>query len=110
MTKKLASFCVLLLLITAVPTVALADDGRFVTAWQSYAQDNSRYGIFAENGRIIGSADYNNDGTVDFRDYAILADQWLEEGSALPADLIFDNKIDQRDLAEFAQQWLTQIE
>ena len=47
---------------------------------------------------------------VDFRDYAILADQWLEEAPALPADLIFDNKIDQRDLAEFARQWLTQIE
>jgi hypothetical protein len=23
--------------------------------------------------------DINNDGTVDFRDYAILADKWLEE-------------------------------
>ncbi len=92
------------------PAVALANDGRFVTAWQSYGQDNSRYGIFAENGRIIGSADYNNDDTVDFRDYAIFADQWLEEAPALSADLIFDNKIDQRDLAEFARQWLTRSE
>jgi hypothetical protein len=92
------------------PAVALADDDSFVTAWQSYAQDSSRYGIFAETGRIIGSADFNDDGFVDLHDYNILADQWLEEGTALPADLIFDNRIDERDLAEFCRQWLAQSE
>lgn len=88
------------------PTVALAEDGRFVAAWQSYGQDGSRYGIFAETGQIVGSADFNDDGLVDLQDYNILADQWLEEGPALPADLIFDNRIDERDLAEFCRQWL----
>ncbi|MHC4327591.1 MAG: hypothetical protein ACYSWW_05655 [Planctomycetota bacterium] len=43
---------------------------------------------------------------MDFLDYSILADQWLEEGAILPADLIYDNRIDEQDLAEFAQQWL----
>ncbi len=84
----------------------LGEDGHFITAWQSYAQDGSRNGIFAETGRLVGSADYNGDGYVDFLDYSILADQWLEEGPAVPADLIYNNRIDEQDLAEFARQWL----
>ncbi len=88
------------------PAAALGGDGRFVTAWQSYGQDGSRYGIFAETGQIVGSADFNDDGFVDLRDYRVLAEQWIEEGTALPADLIFDNRINERDLAEFCRQWL----
>jgi len=88
------------------PDVAIGPDGRFVAAWQSYAQDGSRYGVFACPGPIIGSADFNADGIVDFRDYNVLANEWLKEGSALPADLITDNKIDEQDLAEFCRQWL----
>ncbi|MHC4240217.1 MAG: hypothetical protein ACYSUC_10770 [Planctomycetota bacterium] len=90
------------------PAAMLGGDGRFVTAWQSYGQDGSRYGIFADIGQMVGSADFNNDGFVDWQDYSIFAEQWLEEGTALPADLIFDDRIDQRDLAEFCRQWLTQ--
>ena len=51
------------------PVVALAEDGRFVTAWQSYAQDGSRYGIFAEIAQMIDSADFSDDGLVDLHDY-----------------------------------------
>ena len=91
------------------PVAALGGDGTFVTAWQSYAQDGSRYGIFAETGQMVGSADLNDDGFVDLHDYRIFAEQWLEEGPALPADLIFDDRIDQRDLAEFCRQWLTPV-
>ena len=90
------------------PVAMLGGDGMFVTAWQSYGQDGSRYGIFAEVEQLVGSADFNNDGFVDFHDYGIFTEQWLEEGPALPADLIFDDRIDQRDLAEFCRQWLTQ--
>ena len=87
------------------PVAALGGDGSFVTAWQSYAQDGSRYGIFAETGRLVGSADFNDDRFVDLHDYRIFAEQWLEEGPALSADLIFDDRIDQHDLAEFCRQW-----
>jgi hypothetical protein len=59
------------------PVVALAEDGRFVTAWQSYAQDGSSYGIFAETGQMIDSADLSDDGSVDLHDYRVLAEQWL---------------------------------
>ena len=88
------------------PDVAIGPDGRFVTVWQSYAQDTSRYGIFAYSGPIIGSADFNADGLIDFYDYSILADEWLQNENPLTSDLIDDNKIDSQDLAEFCRQWL----
>jgi len=87
--------------------VAIGSDDRFVAVWQSYAQDSSRYGIFARPGPIIGSADFNVDGFVDFYDYSILADEWRKSENPLTADLIDDNKIDEQDLAEFCRQWLT---
>ncbi|MGB2866291.1 MAG: hypothetical protein WBC05_23380 [Sedimentisphaerales bacterium] len=88
------------------PAVAINEDGRFVTVWQSQTQDGSRYGIFARPGPIIGSADFNADGLVDFRDYSILADEWHKNESPLTADLIDGNKIDELDLVEFCRQWL----
>jgi hypothetical protein len=87
--------------------VVIGPDGRFVAVWQSYAQDGSRYGIFARPGPIIGSADFNADGIVDFRDYIILASEWHKTENLLTADLIDDNKIDEQDLTEFCRQWLT---
>ena len=88
------------------PAVAIGPDGQFVAAWQSYAQDGSRYGIFARPGPIVGSADFNADGLVDFRDYSVLSDEWLENENPLTSDLIDDNKVDEQDLAEFCRQWL----
>lgn len=88
------------------PAVAINGAGRFVTVWQSQTQDGSRYGIFARPGPIIGSADFNADGLVDFRDYSILSDEWHKNENPLSADLIDDNKIDQKDLSEFCRQWL----
>ena len=89
------------------PAVAIRENGQFVTAWQSEAQDGSRWGIFADVGRIIGSADFTGDGFVDFHDYSILAEEWLRVEISLTADLTEDNKIDEQDLAEFCHQWLT---
>jgi hypothetical protein len=88
------------------PAVAIDRDGRFVAAWQSYAQDGSRYGIFACPGPINNSADFNADGLVNFRDYSILAGEWLQNENPLIADLIDDNTIDVHDLIEFCCQWL----
>jgi hypothetical protein len=88
------------------PAVAIGPDGRFVAVWQSYAQDGSRYGIFARPGPIIGSADFNADGLIDFQDYIILANEWHKTENPLTADLIDDNKVDEQDLTEFCRQWL----
>ncbi len=88
------------------PSVAITENGKFVTVWQSYGQDGSDYGVFGEIGQMVGSADFNGDGFVNFRDYCILADEWLKGGGTITADLIEDNKIDEQDLVEFCYQWL----
>ena len=88
------------------PSVAITENGKFVMAWQSYGQDGSGYGVFGEMGQMVGSADFNGDGFVNFRDYCILAEEWQESGELLKADLIDDNKVDEQDLAEFCYQWL----
>ena len=88
------------------PAVVLKENGRFISAWQSYGQDGSGYGIFADTGPKTGCADFNNDGFVNFLDFCFLAEQWLENENPLTADLIDDNKIDPFDLAAFCPQWL----
>jgi hypothetical protein len=87
------------------PAVAISQAGRFITAWQSDGQDGSGYGIFAETGQVVGSADFTGDGLVDFRDYCILTEEWLEE-NPLTADVIGDYEINEYDLAAFCRQWL----
>lgn len=88
------------------PVVAIKDNGEFITAWQSYGQDGSHYGIFAEIGHIFEPADFTGDGFVNFYDYCVLAEEWLKNENSLKADLIDDHKIDERDLAAFCEQWL----
>ncbi len=89
------------------PSVAMTENRKFVMAWQSYGQDGSGYGVFGETGQMVGSADFNSDGLVNFNDYCVLAEEWLKSVEPLTADLIDDNKIDEQDLAEFSYQWLT---
>jgi len=89
------------------PDIALSENGVFVTVWQSDSQDSSGFGIFGTTGSIVGSADLNFDGFVNFKDFCILASQWQQKDNSPTADLIDDNKIDERDLAAFCNQWLT---
>jgi hypothetical protein len=88
------------------PDAAMGETGQFVTVWQSEEQDGSGYGIFAQMMPSIGSADFNDDGFVNFLDYSVLAQEWQKEENLLSADLINDNNIDNWDLAAFCQQWL----
>jgi len=88
------------------PAVAMGQGPNFVTTWQSYGQDGSGYGVFGRTGQMVGSADFNGDGLVNFSDYCILADEWFRIVKPLTADLNEDNKINERDLAEFCYQWL----
>jgi hypothetical protein len=53
--------------------------------------------------------DLNCDGFVDFYDFAILANQWLQEPSLPSADIApdtRDNFVDTLDLAAFVEYWL----
>ncbi len=90
------------------PAVAMGEGRKFVTAWQSYGQDGSGYGVFGQIGQIVASADFNGDGIVNFSDYCILANEWFTIGESLVADLTEDNRINGRDLAEFCYQWLNE--
>jgi hypothetical protein len=89
------------------PAVAIGQECKSVVVWQSDKQDGSHYGIFGQMVPKAPAADFNNDGPVNFRDFCILAEEWLKEENPLDADLIDDNKIDEQDLANFCEQWLT---
>ena len=88
------------------PSVAISDNGGFVTVWQSDEQDGSGSGIFAQSGPKAGSADFTDNCFVDFTDFCVLAEQWLDEDQSLEADLIDDNIIDELDIEAFGRQWL----
>lgn len=55
--------------------------------------------------QVIGNltVDLNNDNTVDFADFSIMADQWGSSGSA---DLNGDGIVDSADLLKLALDWL----
>ena len=53
-------------------------------------------------------SDITNDGTVDFVDFAHLADIYLEYGQQLPADFDRDGDVDKADLRLLAEDWLKQ--
>jgi len=50
--------------------------------------------------------DFNRDCYVDFPDFAMLANYWLEEAAPGEYDLVEDGIIDERDLKVFADNWL----
>jgi YD repeat-containing protein len=59
-------------------------------------------------------ADTSVDGTVNFKDFAILASRWLEEGCISPdwcqgADIDWNTEVGIEDLAILADQWLESI-
>jgi cyclophilin family peptidyl-prolyl cis-trans isomerase len=52
------------------------------------------------------SGDLNNDGIVDFEDFAIFAPSFVSESDVMSADLNGDLKIDAEDIALLVQNWL----
>ncbi len=58
---------------------------------------------------VIPFGDIDQDGDVDFVDYAILANQWLKSPGVPPADIAPQNGdgiVDWQDLRELAEHWL----
>ncbi|MFZ0035712.1 MAG: NlpC/P60 family protein [Sedimentisphaerales bacterium] len=59
----------------------------------------------------LNPADFDDDGDVDFVDYAVFANYWMNQNCAEPnwcsgADLNKNGSVDLYDLAEFAEYWL----
>jgi subtilisin family serine protease len=59
---------------------------------------------------ICDAANLDAVGSVDMRDLAILADQWLQTDPPLSADIHGDQSVDMLDLAILAQYWLANCE
>jgi hypothetical protein len=89
------------------PAAAMGETRGFVAVWESDGQDGSGYGVFGEVGPKAGSADFTDNGFVDFGDYCVLGEEWGRNENPLTADLIDDNEINEKDLAAFCEQWLT---
>ena len=90
------------------PAIAMGNHDRFVTVWQSYDPNGSRYDLYATSKAFMGSADISCDKIVNFTDYCFLANEWVKNEKPVAADIISDNVIDLYDLSEFCYQWLFQ--
>lgn len=55
---------------------------------------------------VLNEADFNNDGIVNYLDFAILYTEWLTGGPLLKADLSGNGFVDIDDCAMLAEQWL----
>jgi Tol biopolymer transport system component len=80
----------------------------------TWSPDGNRI-AFARDGNIwvlildCKGADLNNDGFIDFRDYAILANDWLKTGPGLEGDINGDEIVDYNDLEMLVRTWLCNV-
>ncbi|GEM_PF-425673 len=90
---------------------SLAQDGANINANLPAATCVWEYYENTETSKLYVNVDFNIDGNVDFADYAIFADRWMDEGCAEPGwcdgtDLNKSGSVDLYDLAEFVEVWL----
>ncbi len=76
----------------------LADNWLDNSDWRNWRNDNCY-----EVGLL--SLDFDDSGMVDYGDVFVLAENWLNEGSGIAADLNGDNKVNFLDFAILAGQW-----
>ena len=62
--------------------------------------------VAAALGGAYASGILNNGGIVNFKDYAILANDWLRTDTNLPGDINGDNVVHGNDLCILAENWL----
>jgi hypothetical protein len=53
------------------------------------------------------AADLDDDGIVNWRDFAILTGSWMNGGNCLRADIDDSGSVDAKDLPLLTDQWLT---
>lgn len=88
------------------PDIAVNSSGNYVIAWQSDELDGDDYGIFCDIGPKVCCADFDDNLYVNLRDFAYLAEEWLDQDVELLADLVDDNIVDELDLGALSEQWL----
>jgi hypothetical protein len=90
------------LMVTAV-SYAFSTDLRSEFSALNFPLDSDTYDdlMFA----VSPLADFNDDGSVDYEDLALLCNSWLNSGPAMQSDLNGDNIVDFLDFAELASLW-----
>lgn len=81
-------------------------DGYYYLMVSDYLFDQSSYSL-AYRGGTLG--DFDCSSRVDFADFAILGNQWLQAPGSPPADIapeVPDNFVNVLDIAAFAENWL----
>jgi len=87
---------------------------RGVSLWEYAGMTPENWQAYQDWVWEITPADFDIDGDVDFADYAVLADQWMNENCAESnwcngADLNKSGSVDLYDLAEFVDNWLAGV-
>ena len=72
------------------------------------AQQLTNFIIANIPGFSLHLADLNNDGVINFLDFALFSSHWLETdcGPCAGADLSGDNNVTMEDVSVFAENWL----
>lgn len=86
-------------------SAAASYKNKFLVVWQSDGQDGAGYGIFADFIPRPACGNMTDDLFVDFDDFSILANNWLQNAS-MPIDLTNDCFIDEQDLLILSGNWL----
>jgi hypothetical protein len=89
-------------------TFALPEtQARYVKLKIHCRDDNGGNWIFISEVKFnVFTGDLNDDGVVDYRDLDIMADQWLQSGSSLSANIAGnDTIVNFKDFAVLAAQW-----
>ncbi|MFC1738034.1 right-handed parallel beta-helix repeat-containing protein [Planctomycetota bacterium] len=88
----------------SLPTEFNLDIDREQRPFTFEANENPRLDIGADE-VITSPADFNENGTVDYFDFTVFANDWLQYGEDLPADFTSDGFINFNDYAFFAEDW-----
>jgi len=83
-------------------------DAQYVQLKIHCRDDNGSNWIFISEVKFnVFTADLNDDGVVNYKDLDMMADQWLQSGSGLSADIAGDDgQVNFLDFAEFAMEWM----
>jgi len=121
---SIARVTILLLAIVAILVIATGSRADYQIVWSTIdgGGGQSAGGQYVLTGTIgQPDAEYSSGGNyellggfwpggplciVDFEQFSLFADYWLESGADLPADLDGDNDVDLSDLNMFVYDWL----
>lgn len=85
-------------------------DGANAEQWRSNPAWYYQHFRFDGGGYECSDVDIYSDGVIDFKDYCLLAANWLEQGPDLDGDITDNGVVDMADLEALALYWLQTCE